>query len=112
MRADDPLGEASSLGSAQRLTLGLIRVYQVLFAPMYAGSCRFIPSCSVYAAEAVSRHGALRGGRLAVGRLIRCRPFGGHGLDPVPAYAPLELRRGRPASDSPELRRGKPRHSH
>ncbi len=77
-------------GAAQRLLLALIRAYQVLFAPMYSGSCRFVPSCSSYAAEAIERFGAVRGGRLAVTRLMRCHPFGGHGLDPVPAdsYGP------------------------
>lgn len=75
-------------GPAQRAVLALIRGYQLLFAPIYAGSCRFVPSCSVYAAEAVRRFGAVRGGRLAIGRLMRCHPFGGHGLDPVPPAQP------------------------
>lgn len=81
---------------AQRLLLGLIRGYQVIFSPFYAGSCRYVPSCSAYALEAVERFGALRGGWLALRRLARCHPFGGHGLDAVPACAPLELRRGKP----------------
>ena len=75
------------LGPAQRALLAVIRFYQLAFAPMYAGSCRFIPSCSSYAAEAIERHGAARGGALAVRRLLRCHPFGQHGLDPVPASA-------------------------
>ena len=69
---------------AQRLLLRVIRGYQLFFAPMYAGSCRYLPSCSAYAAEAIERHGAARGGALAVRRLLRCHPFGGHGHDPVP----------------------------
>ena len=81
----DAVAAQPSLGVAQRALLGLIRAYQVLFAPMYAGSCRFVPSCSSYAAEAVARFGAVRGGRLAIGRLTRCHPLGGQGLDPVPA---------------------------
>jgi putative membrane protein insertion efficiency factor len=83
-------------GLAQRLALGAIRGYQLAFAPMYAGSCRYLPSCSDYAREAIERHGVLRGGALAMRRLMRCHPFGGHGLDPVPAYAVSELRPGRP----------------
>lgn len=71
-------------GRAQRLLLALIRGYQLAFSPMYAGSCRFVPSCSQYAAEAVSIHGALYGGMLAVRRVARCHPLGGKGLDPVP----------------------------
>jgi putative membrane protein insertion efficiency factor len=99
MQADDH-GRNERPGAAQRILLALIRGYQLLFAPMYTGSCRFTPSCSAYAAEAVQRFGALRGARLAAGRLARCHPFGGHGHDPVPASAP------------PALRRGKPTHSH
>jgi len=85
---------AQKLGRAQQVGLGLIRAYQVIFGPMYAGSCRFVPSCSTYAAEAVRRFGALRGARLAAGRLARCHPFGGRGLDPVPAAA-AERQRGK-----------------
>jgi putative membrane protein insertion efficiency factor len=69
---------------AQRLVVSLIRGYQLVLSPMYAGSCRFVPSCSHYAAEAVSIHGVLRGAALAVRRLARCHPLGGRGLDPVP----------------------------
>ena len=71
--------------AAQRAVLGAIRGYQLLFSPIYSGSCRFLPSCSTYAFEAVERHGVLRGGWLAMRRLMRCHPFGGHGHDPVPA---------------------------
>lgn len=100
---------AAGRGHAQRAILALIRTYQFAFAPMYAGSCRFVPSCSAYAAEAVERHGAARGTVLAVRRLLRCHPFGSHGLDPVPASAPLALWRGMPATVAPSAgRRGKP----
>jgi uncharacterized protein len=89
-------------GHGQRAILALIRAYQLAFAPMYSGSCRFVPSCSAYAAEAVERHGAIRGTVLAVRRLMRCHPFGSHGLDPVPpAFAPSALRRGK-AADLPQ----------
>lgn len=61
----------------------LIRGYQVLSANR-PPSCRFHPSCSAYAIEAVERHGAFRGSWLALRRLTRCQPFGGYGVDPVP----------------------------
>ncbi len=72
------------LSWAQRGALALLRTYKLLFSPLYAGSCRFLPSCSDYASEAVGRFGVARGSLLAARRLARCNPFGGHGLDPVP----------------------------
>lgn len=69
---------------AARSVLTLIRGYQVMFSPLYSGSCRFVPSCSEYAAEAIQRFGVLRGSALAARRLMRCHPFGSHGFDPVP----------------------------
>jgi uncharacterized protein len=70
-----------------RLLVGIIRLYQWFVSPLFAGGCRFVPSCSAYAVEAVQRHGALRGSLLALRRLGRCQPFGGHGFDPVPTPA-------------------------
>ena len=64
--------------------LGLIKFYQACLSPLIPSSCRFYPSCSAYAYEAVERWGTWRGFRLALGRLMRCRPYGGHGFDPVP----------------------------
>lgn len=61
-----------------------IRLYRYLIAPLLGCNCRFEPSCSHYAEEAIARHGALRGIMLAAWRVLRCNPFGGHGLDPVP----------------------------
>ena len=55
-----------------------------MLSPLFAGSCRFVPSCSAYAVEAITRFGVIRGSRLAVRRLLRCRPFAAHGFDPVP----------------------------
>jgi hypothetical protein len=69
-----------------RAALLAIRGYQLLFSPMYAGSCRFVPSCSAYAVEAIERFGVVRGTALAVRRLMRCQPLGSHGLDPVPDH--------------------------
>jgi putative membrane protein insertion efficiency factor len=63
--------------------LGLIRFYQ-LARHGRPSPCRYWPSCSEYAREAIERHGALGGGWLAVRRLGRCHPWGGHGADPVP----------------------------
>ena len=65
--------------------LGLIvRLYQLAISPLLRPSCRFLPSCSDYAIEALERHGALHGGGLALWRLSRCHPWGGSGYDPVP----------------------------
>ena len=64
---------------------GAIRLYQLTLAYFFVGACRFEPSCSAYAAEAVTRHGALRGSVLAAHRLCRCGPWTGGGYDPVPA---------------------------
>lgn len=66
------------------LMCGMIRAYQLALAPVLPPSCRFEPSCSHYAAEAIARHGPWRGLGLAVRRLLRCHPWGGAGYDPVP----------------------------
>ncbi len=71
-------------GRPARLLLRLIEVYRVTLAPLIGGLCRFVPSCSVYAEEAIRRHGAVAGSRLAAGRLLRCHPFHRGGFDPVP----------------------------
>ena len=63
--------------------LAAVRLYQLVRAGR-PSPCRYVPSCSAYAAEAVERHGARRGGWLAVRRVLRCHPWGGSGLDPVP----------------------------
>jgi putative membrane protein insertion efficiency factor len=67
-----------------RWLIQLIGFYRVWVSPMLPPSCRFVPSCSEYAQEAIARYGAGRGTWLAARRLLRCRPFGGHGFDPVP----------------------------
>jgi len=63
---------------------GTIRLYQLTLAYFFVGACRYEPSCSAYAAEAVARHGALQGSWLAAHRLCRCGPWGSAGFDPVP----------------------------
>jgi putative membrane protein insertion efficiency factor len=74
----------SPLHLPRRLLAGLIRGYQVTLSPLLPPACRFYPSCSHYALEAVNRHGALKGSWLAARRLARCHPFNAGGYDPVP----------------------------
>ncbi|MDR2565471.1 MAG: membrane protein insertion efficiency factor YidD [Bifidobacteriaceae bacterium] len=62
----------------------LIRAYQRWISPLFAPRCRFYPSCSEYAATALREHGLIKGGGLAVGRLLRCQPFNPGGVDHVP----------------------------
>lgn len=62
----------------------LVRAYQVVLSPLFRGCCRFEPSCSNYAIEALRVHGAWKGVALTAMRLLRCRPFGPSGYDPVP----------------------------
>jgi putative membrane protein insertion efficiency factor len=66
------------------LLLGLIRAYQLTLSPWLGRQCRYTPTCSVYAAEAIRRFGARRGAWLALKRLGRCHPWGAAGYDPVP----------------------------
>jgi uncharacterized protein len=68
-----------------KLLILLIRGYQLTLSPFLGGSCRFLPSCSTYAIDAIRTHGAGRGSVLAVRRLSRCHPFARAGFDPVPA---------------------------
>lgn len=66
----------------------LIRAYQLVISPLFGPSCRFAPSCSSYAMEAIARHGPLRGSWLALQRILRCHPWNAGGYDPVPDHAP------------------------
>ncbi len=66
------------------LLIFLVRGYQVVLSPLLPSTCRFYPSCSAYAVEALERHGARRGTKLAARRLARCHPFHPGGYDPVP----------------------------
>ena len=75
---------ADAGGWGARMGLKLVRFYQKAISPALPPSCRFQPTCSEYALEAVNRHGALRGSLLAARRLCRCHPWGGDGFDPVP----------------------------
>ena len=67
-----------------KILLALVRAYQYAIRPMMGANCRFYPSCSDYACEALERHGAARGAWLAVRRLLRCHPYHPGGYDPVP----------------------------
>jgi uncharacterized protein len=72
---------------ARGLARALLRAYRAMLSPVIGPACRYSPSCSVYAEEAIERWGVLRGGYLAARRLLRCHPFARGGLDPVPAVA-------------------------
>ena len=64
--------------------IALIRVYQWGISPLLGPKCRYTPTCSQYAVEALRKHGLLTGSWLAIRRVARCHPWGGHGIDPVP----------------------------
>ena len=67
-----------------RVGIVLVRAYQLALSPFAGGACRFTPSCSDYAIQAIQEHGAVRGLRLALRRVGRCHPLGSSGFDPVP----------------------------
>ena len=68
----------------KRIMLGMIRFYRRFISPMFPPCCRFTPTCSAYALEAIQKYGALKGGYLAGRRILRCNPFHPGGYDPVP----------------------------
>ena len=84
MTAAGPVDGSRRSGPVARLLLALVGVYQRWISPALGPHCRFAPSCSTYAAEAVVAHGALRGSWLALRRIARCHPFHPGGHDPVP----------------------------
>ncbi len=81
--------------------IAMVRFYRLAISPWTPAACRFSPSCSSYAIEALVEHGSLRGGWLALLRIMRCHPWGGHGADPVP---PARIRASDPLrlAQSPE----------
>ncbi len=82
--ADEPRSRSSVRSLLALPLIVLVQAYRVALSPFLGGRCRFHPSCSVYAIEALKVHGAFRGSWLAMRRLLRCHPLGGHGYDPVP----------------------------
>lgn len=72
----------------RQLLIGAVRAYRLLLSPWLGSSCRFEPTCSLYALQALQRHGALAGSYLGARRLLRCHPWCAGGLDPVPMQPP------------------------
>lgn len=68
----------------RKIFVFIIRLYQKFLSPFLGAQCRYTPTCSQYAVEALQKHGALKGGWLAFKRILSCNPWGGHGHDPVP----------------------------
>ena len=68
----------------KKLFIAPIRFYQKCISPLFPPACRFTPTCSEYAVQAIERFGVIKGTALAVRRILRCNPWGGHGYDPVP----------------------------
>ena len=86
---DRPVVQGLSVGQWPRLGLiGLVRGYRFLLKPWLGNVCRFEPTCSAYALEALHQHGAAAGGYLVARRIVRCNPWCDGGCDPVPAQAP------------------------
>jgi putative membrane protein insertion efficiency factor len=89
-RVSTPAARAAAGGPPDRLTwpvriaLVLVRAYQLLLSPFAGGACRFTPTCSAYAIDALTSHGVRRGGWLALRRVAKCNPLGPSGIDPVP----------------------------
>ena len=77
----------------------LVRLYQLTLSPWVGRSCRFVPTCSNYAIEALEKYGAVKGTYLTIYRLLRCHPLGGRGLDPVPAKCRPEEQEDKGSTD-------------
>ena len=81
-----------------------IRFYQYVISPLLPKNCRYYPTCSEYASEAITKHGIIRGGFLGLKRILSCNPFGGHGVDLVPEkkdieQESLEIKKGEKSAD-------------
>jgi len=85
------------------LLIGLLRVYRTIISPLYGDVCKYYPSCSAYALDAVREHGSLRGTWLAVRRIGRCHPWAKGGFDPVPPRAGSSTDRSRAGTGTPSL---------
>lgn len=75
------MDQVETQGLGERVAIAAIRFYQWTLSPFFAGSCRFVPSCSEYAVLAIRKDGVWRGSGRAVGRILRCQPFGPGGFD-------------------------------
>jgi hypothetical protein len=86
MPADSSWKKWQRLGRSAVISLpvGVVRVYQKVISPWLPNSCRYTPTCSQYAIEALKKHGLIKGTFLAIKRIVSCHPWGGHGHDPVP----------------------------
>ena len=80
-------------GVPQRLLIGLVKAYRLFLSPWLGSACRFEPTCSVYALQALHQHGAALGSYLTLRRLVRCQPFCDGGHDPVPPVKPSTFSR-------------------
>lgn len=88
----------------RRVLILVVRGYRTAISPFTPASCRYTPTCSAYAVEALERHGTMRGSWLAVRRILRCHPWGGAGYDPVPSIGAGEVgpdQAGRKPEDDP-----------
>jgi len=81
---DNPEIDSKPTSLLAWLLILLLKIYKTVISPHLPVACRYTPTCSIYALGAVRRHGAIKGGWLATGRLLRCQPWGGSGEDPVP----------------------------
>jgi len=79
-----------------RVLIALVRFYQLAVSPWMPAACRYTPTCSAYAIDALREHGPMRGSWLAARRLARCHPWGGFGYDPVPARTAERAAKSRP----------------
>jgi putative membrane protein insertion efficiency factor len=101
-RPDNPPHSAAlDRGFPQRLALSMIAAYKRFLSPLLGQRCRFFPSCSTYAAGAIERFGVLRGGTLAILRLLRCQPLCEGGMDPVPGSFPARPWQRNRSADTP-----------
>jgi uncharacterized protein len=82
-----------------RILIGMVRFYRMAISPWTPGACRYTPTCSAYAIEAMEQHGSMKGGWMALKRIGRCHPWGGSGYDPVPSVADREQRGLRDRTD-------------
>jgi uncharacterized protein len=88
LKTSDPSRPSNLAIMAALPAKGLVHVYRLLISPVLPGACRYAPTCSEYALEALTHHGILSGGWYVCKRLARCHPWGGSGYDPVPGTDP------------------------